>query len=357
MRSRLLAVVVVVVAVVFSSGRALARRDGETASPVTVREAPSDDAPAVRDLPAGAPVIAHAHKNGWVRISGAARGWIPNSGFAAASDDTTQEQALLAQIAAAAESEPQARTDADLMYDALKKWRGEPPDSAKIDRVVAQSQKESDRNRKVTREKIKAMFWKDPFSEDPRRLIPVRKVDRDLLATRAPFSRARGDADAEADAPRARSSHNRGDGSGEVARLRSELAAARADMAEARSEISRLRGELSRAQASVDDSGERGEARFAGESHVRRQASNGHARHLADRSEGLGTDGPRPQRRHKALGPTVLITTTPAAVPAAAPEIAPLPPADAHSSDPRGIIVVPIESPVPPRADTKPAHR
>jgi hypothetical protein len=355
MRSRLLAVVVVV-AVVVSSGRALARRDGETASPVTVRKAPSDDAPVVRDLPAGAPVIAHGHKNGWVQISGAARGWIPNTAFAAALDDTAQEQALLAQIAAAAEAEPQARTDADLMYDALKKWRGEPPDSAKIDRVVAQSQKDSDHNRKITREKIKAMFWKDPFSEEPHKLIPVRREDRDLLATRAGFSRARGDADGDADAPRARSSRGRGEG--EVSRLRSELAAARADVAEARTEISRLRGELSRAQSSLDDPSERGEARFAGEGHVHRQASNGHARHLADRSESLGADGPRPQRRHKALGPTVLITAAPAAAaPEAAPEVAPLPPADARSNDPRGIIVVPIDTPAPARVDVKPPRR
>jgi hypothetical protein len=354
MRSRLLGVVVVV-AVVLPSVRALARRDGETASPVTVRKAPSDDAPIVRDLPAGAPVIAHGHKNGWVQISGAARGWIPNTAFAVASDDTAQEQALLAQIAAAAEAEPTARTDADLMYDALKKWRGEPPDSAKIDRVVAQSQKESDRNRKVTREKIKSLFWKDPFSEDPHRLIPVRRVDRDLLATHTSFSRARAESDAD-DSPRSRSSRSRGDGSsgGEMARLRSELVSARADVAEARTEISRLRSELSRAQASLDDSGERGEARFAGEGHIHRQASNGHARHLAD---SLGTDGPRPQRRHKALGPTVLITATPAAADPAPAEVSPLPPADARSNDPRGIIVVPIETPAPARADSKPARR
>ena len=169
-----LSLVVVVVGLVVPWGRALARQDGETASEVAVREEPMDDAPVVRTLPAGAHLIGHEHKRGWVRVTGTASGWIHDESFAD-SEDRAREQALLAQLAAASDRESEASTDADLMYEALKQWQGEPPDTAKIDRVVAQSNKASDRTRRITREKIKALFWKDPFAEDPHRIVPVRK--------------------------------------------------------------------------------------------------------------------------------------------------------------------------------------
>jgi hypothetical protein len=346
MRCRFL--VVVVVAVMFPSVHALARKGGETASDVTVRERPSDDAPAVRNLPKGAPVVARGRRQGWVKISGAAKGWIPNDAFKDGTEDTTQEEAMLARIAAAGESEPTARTDADLMYDALKQWRGDTPDSAKIDRLVDQSKKESDRSRRITRERIKALFWKDPFSDDPHRLIPVRREDRDLLAPSAEGAALRYQ---DSDVPRGRRSRSRSDGlDSDAMRLRVELLAARSEVAEARSEIARLRAELSRAKASLSDGAESPDERLAGAGHVHRQANIGHARHLAERSDGVGADTPRPHRR-KTLGPTVFITTAPtAATEATAPapgEVAALPPAGAQSSDPRGIIVVPIEPPGP----------
>ena len=53
----------------------------------------------------------------------------------------------------------------------------------------------------------------------------------------------------------------------------------------------------------------------------------------------------------------MLITAAPAAAAPAAPEGAPLPPADARSNDPRGIIVVPMDTPPPARVDTKPPRR
>ena len=71
------AAVVVVVGLSVPASRALARRPGEIASDVTVREWPADDAPSVGVLGAGAEVVAHGHRHGWLRVTGAARGWIP----------------------------------------------------------------------------------------------------------------------------------------------------------------------------------------------------------------------------------------------------------------------------------------
>ena len=99
MRARsLLAAVVVVVGLSVPASRALARRPGEITSDVTVREWPADDAPAVGELGAGASVVAYGHRHGWLRVTGAARGWIPNEAFAATPDDNDQRKALLAQL-------------------------------------------------------------------------------------------------------------------------------------------------------------------------------------------------------------------------------------------------------------------
>ena len=60
------------------------------------------------------------------------------------SDDEAQMRELLAKLAAASgEPAPEERTDADLMYEAMLRWNGEPPGSAAIDRALAQSKKDA----------------------------------------------------------------------------------------------------------------------------------------------------------------------------------------------------------------------
>jgi hypothetical protein len=318
--------VVVVVGLSVPASRALARRPGEITSDVTVRAWPADDAPAVAELGAGAAVVAQGHRHGWLRVTGAARGWIPNEAFAPTPDDNDQRKTLLAQISAAADAagQPEEKTDADLMYDALKQqWRGDPPGSATIDKVVAQSKSDADRDRRAVREKIRKLFWKDPFSDNPQKLIPVRREDRDLLAAHPTATRARRDGVSD-----------------ETSRLRAEVA--------------RLKSELARAQedggACVAD-GEGGGARLA------RHFGSSHARHVAERVEAMNTDTvPRPAHR-RAQRSQVLVTTTPAAVPPPEDKTATLPPPGWRSSDPRGIIVVPITEPIPVQADSKPSRR
>jgi hypothetical protein len=329
MRARsLLAAVVVVVGLSVPASRALARRPGEITSDVTVREWPADDAPSVGELGAGATVVAYGHRHGWLRVTGAARGWIPNEAFTATPDDNDQRKALLAQIAAAADAagQPEEKTDADLMYEALKQqWRGQLPGSAAIDKVVAQSKSDADRDRHVLREKIRKLFWKDPFSENPQKLIPVRREDRDLLASHPTATRTRSERGGD-EASRLRA---------EVAHLRSELARAEAD-----------RGEC----VASDDGGGVRLARHLGASHVRR----------AERVEAMNsqsdTDTPRPA--HRRTQRTQLLTSvTPAAAPAPEDKTVALPPPGWRSSDPRGIIVVPISEPIPVQADSKPSRR
>jgi hypothetical protein len=270
-----------------------------------------------------------------VRVTGAARGWVPADAFAASGDDTEQQRALLARIAAAAAADgaPEARTDADLMYDALKQqWHGQLPGSATIDKVVAQSKTEADRSRRATRDKIRTLFWKDPFSEEPQKLIPVRREDRDLLAAHPTTIATRARAD-------------RGDG-GEAARLRAE--------------VSHLRSELARAEAErtecVAESGASEGIHLA-----RRHLVGGHVHRVADRVEALNSDAPRPERRHTSRSSLLATTTTTTAPAAAAPpppspidRTVSLPPPGWRSSDPRGIIVVPIAEPIPVQADSKP---
>jgi hypothetical protein len=339
MRFRLVVAVVVVAGSSLSAGRAVARRPGEITSDVTVREWPADDAPAVAELGAGAAVVSHTRRQGWVRVTGAARGWVPVEAFAALGDDTEQQRALLARIAAAAAAEgaPEERTDADLMYDALKQqWHGQLPGSATIDKVVAQSKSEADRNRRVTREKVKSLFWKDPFSEQPHRLIPVRREDRDLLAAHPTAIAAR---------PRSDRAGGDGDDRAETARLRAEVAHLKAELA---------RAETDRTEC-VAEAG-------TGEGvHVaRRHLGGGHAHRVADRVEALNSEAPRSERRRASRSSVLTAAVPAAATPAAATPTdttVALPPPGWRSSDPRGIIVVPIAEPVPIQAESKPRRR
>jgi hypothetical protein len=239
--------------------------------------------------------------------------------------EEAQRQKLLDQLAAAsAEIPPEEKTDADLMYEAMRQWRGEPRGSGAVDKALAQSRADTLHDRKALQERVHEMFWKDPFSSE---VVPVRKHDRDLLRDHAArAARARGDAAAE-----------------EIERLRADLDTVRAENA-------RLRAELARAQERLADSD--GSAVPSRHVQARRREGGEHSHRDVGLMEALNTTPPVHHHRGGSARRQV-----PAPIPSAPPEpIAPPPeatsaPAGWRSSDPRGIIVVPIEAPVPIHAD------
>ena len=63
--------------------------------------------------------------------------------------DEAQVRELLSKLAAASGTpEPEERTDADLMYDAMLRWNGEPAGSAAVDRLIASSRRKRRDRRK-----------------------------------------------------------------------------------------------------------------------------------------------------------------------------------------------------------------
>ena len=80
----------------------------------------------------------------------------------ASAADEAQVRELLSKLAAASGApEAEERTDADLMYEAMLRWNGEPAGSAAVDRLIDSSKKEAARkSKKATVEKVRKMFWK-----------------------------------------------------------------------------------------------------------------------------------------------------------------------------------------------------
>jgi len=227
--------------------------------------------------------------------------------------DEAQMRELLAKLAAASgEPAPEERTDADLMYEAMLRWNGEPPGSAAIDRLLDQSKKEAARTKRATVEKVRHMFWKDPFADDPHKLIPVRQEDRDMLDAydrRTPRKQWR-------QSPR----EPRESRDSEVGRLRTELA-------QARMENSRLRERAdmtSDARSCVADASETSSA----EVRPRRRASR-----------------PPVHHHHAERAPQMVLASTAPQVflPPPAPPVTPPPAPPAH-----GIIIEQLPSPPPP---------
>src|SRR5665213_1303506 len=99
-------------------------------------------------------------------------------------------------------------SDSDLMFEALKQWRGEPSsDGAAVERLLAAAKRESRQRREAIRHGATSNFFRDPFSDNPHKLIPVRREDRELLDNLREGSRARAEmllARAEAARARAR---------------------------------------------------------------------------------------------------------------------------------------------------------
>ena len=242
--------------------------------------------------------------------------------------DEAQRQKLLEQLAAAsAEIPPEEKTDADLMYAAMRQWRGEPRGSGAVDKALAQSKADIRHDRKALEERVHEMFWKDPFSSE---VVPVRKHDRDLLRDHA-----------------ARAAHARDDAAAE------EIERLRTDLANVRAENARLRAELARAEENLGDD----DAATSRHVQARRHEGSGHSHREVGLMEALNT-APPVHHHHSGSSrrqPPAPIPSAPAE-PVAPPPEANSAPAGWRSSDPRGIIVVPIETPVSIHAD-KPSAR
>ena len=226
--------------------------------------------------------------------------------------EQAQMRELLAKLAAASGTpEPEEKTDADLMYDAMLRWNGPTPGSAAVDRLIDSSKKEAAKSKRATQDKVRRMFWKDPFADDPGRLVLVRQEDRDLLDTYQRKSK-RSEAREES-----RPSLNL---NSEVARLRRELAQARADAEEARAEAERVKERADMKRSCVADGSDSGEVR------KRRHAGSSYRSNHPDRTP--------PQQ-------IALATTAPqVSLPPPQPVAAPPAPIPAH-----GIIIEPLPSP------------
>jgi hypothetical protein len=241
--------------------------------------------------------------------------------------DEAQMRELLSRLAAASgQPEKEERTDADLMYEAMIRWNGEPPGSAAIDRLLESSKKEAAKTKKATVEKVRKMFWKDPFSDSPGKLIPVRQEDRELLEAYDRKGRRRG---GELRQARAESRDS------ELARLRAEIDAARSEAAEAQAENVRLRRRAEtlseERRECVADNDERVDMR------MRRRASS-------------GTGGSNRSHRHEArqqqvaMSPAVEQRQTPVAPPPPEPII----PATVAPPSP-GMVITPLPVTPPPQ--------
>jgi hypothetical protein len=214
-------------------------------------------------------------------------------------------------------------SDADLMYKAVKQWRGDSAESHLVDRVMADSKRESEQNGRAYKKKIASMFWRDPFSDSPKKLIPVRPEDREAMA-------------GQGDSPKVYK---------ELVKAKAEAAMARAEAAKARADVARAEAVAARAealaarQACSEVNGGRSSSVAAPDYSAPRPHASGQARHLtdrADRADALNRLVSRRDARREAAQ----------AAPAPAPEPAAAPPV---SSDPRGIIVIPITATIPKR--------
>jgi hypothetical protein len=231
--------------------------------------------------------------------------------------DEAQVRDLLAKLAAASGTpEPEERTDADLMYEAMLRWNGEPADSKTIDRVLDQSKRDAAKAKRVMQEKVRHMFWKDPFADDAHRLVLVRQEDRDLLDEYARKQRREARETRQAREPR-----------------------------EPRDEVSRLRAELAEARAENARIRERADAMSDGGRCVA-DASSSDERRKRRRSEGGSMHSHRAERRHAEI-----------ALASTAPPEPYTPPAPASSPPPaHGIIIEHLPSPPPPSVESGRRH-
>jgi len=217
------------------------------------------------------------------------------------------------------------KTDAELMYEALKK-SGRNDHDAAIDRAIARAQKDSDKERKALHtQAIAARVWKDPFVDDAAVPVTSRRSARadadELRAARAEAARAkRATAMARAEAALARA---------ETARVRADAArveavAARADAVAARQACNALPSRVARDR----DDGSR-------QVSVRTRPAQPYVSHAAPkRYSVVGHGSPPAEAPARSVTPATLTVSTRTE--------APLPPVVASARPNSGIIIVPI---------------
>lgn len=217
------------------------------------------------------------------------------------------------------------KTDAELMYDALKKSGRNDHDVA-IDRAIARAEKDSEKERKALRsQSLAARVWKDPFVDDAAVVVPSRRTARveadELRATRI-----------------------------EAARARRAAAMARADAALARAETARARADAARAEA-VAARADAVAARQACVALPSRGSSRDDGPHQASVRRPAQPSVARPAPRRYAVAvhnnPPVEAparTVTPATLTVSARTDAP-PPVAAPARPTSGFIIVPIPPP------------
>ena len=225
----------------------------------------------------------------------------------------------------------------DRLREALAAAQDDPRSAAKIQRLIAQAAEEARRNRALGE---RVWYWRDPFSEHPRRPIVLSlevQLEMQLWQARQELARARvasNSARAEAAAAHL-----------EAARLRVEAARAEAAAGKARPSLAR---HDSRSTRGVDE-----EALLApprtGPSAAREGDSDGAAvrkrratapKTALARNEGAGSPG----NRHRDIGAAGAVA---APAPATDSEEPRTDPATWRSADPRGIVIVPINTAAP----------
>ena len=216
------------------------------------------------------------------------------------------------------------KTDAELMYEALKK-SGRNDHDAAIDRAIARAQTDSDKERKALRtQAMSARVWKDPFVDDAATPVTSRRSARndgdELRAARAEAARARrATAMARAEAALARA---------EAARARADAAkveagAARADAVAARQACNAL---PSRSSSSRDrDDGTR-------QTSTRSKPAQPYVNHTPRRYTVAARSAP-PEAPARTVTPATLTVSTRTEAP---------PPVVAAARPNSGIIIVPI---------------
>jgi hypothetical protein len=233
-----------------------------------------------------------------------------------------------------AEGGDSSPSDSDLMFEALKQWRGEPSsDGAAVERLLAAAKRESRQRREAIRHGATSNFFRDPFSDRPNQLIPVHREDRELLDNLREGSRAR------AEMLVARS---------EAARARADATAAKAEAARAERQAARAEAQAAERQA-VADQGGCGEARSSEVSRASRSGDSDDELASAGRMRRVRTHR-HPVRGSQAIARAVASNegaSQPAPSEGPAPTTADSPahpPEGWTSADSRGILVVPIEA-------------
>src|SRR5262245_4644758 len=252
----------------------------------------------------------------------AAQSQARGGGHATRADDAQMRDLLSKLAAASGEVEPEERTEADLMYEAMLRWNGEPPGSAAIDRALEKSKQAAAKTKRATVEKVRKMFWKDPFADDPGKLIPIRQEDRDLLAQ---YNRGRQRSEVRL--------------SRQAREPRDEMSRLRAELAEAREEVARLREKddpFAESNSCVADTSGRAEVR----KRRRSSAASVHSHH-AERTQIALTSSVAPTPRAERYQGRV-------SLPPPAPPAPPPPPVIPTAPPAHGIIITPLPSPPSP---------